>query len=415
MSNTDRGGAGVPPPKFWEDDLELPREHILRQLERDGYFDAWVKKRTGRQLAILRDALRIDGDASTRKLKAQIRESNGDLQHYVLVDQFSQFKAKVGVIDFAGRVLPAAIVEACRIGDTGYDTTALLFAVFQQRWSDLRLIFHLDKIHKTGFARMKLRGKMRRPRQAFRDFLRDQRIGDVLARFDKSRRDGRASELKAVIPLGESDLVFIRRPNRPGRLVGLQGGIIHAYDPEWIILDYRDEGTRVNIASASVSLPLEIANRLASAYYGRDREYENESEVTYRKQLERFLSEVRTARQGDLILVETQVANSPLTGSPRLKISQPDSRSIGDAISHFDKAIGKLLSRVEHIESVKVLFCQKRVSLIFEPIQGSLEEFVVRYSDQRLNALQRIEFEKHMRDAHGITVLSTEKQFKQPA
>jgi hypothetical protein len=70
---------------------------------------------------------------------------------------------------------------------------------------------------------------------------------------------------------------------------------------------------------------------------------------------------------------------------------------------------------VEQIDSIKVLFCQKRVGLKFEATPGSLDEFVMRYSDQRLNALQRIDFEKLMRDVHGITVLSTEKQFKQPA
>lgn len=415
MSKTGQGAAGVPPPKFWEDDLELPREHILRQIERDGYLDTWINKRTGRQLAILQQALGIDGEASTRKLKTRIRESNGDLLDFVLVDQFSQFKSKVAVVDFAGRVLPADVVESCQISDTEYDKTALLFAIYRRRWADLRLIFHLDKTHKTGFARMKLKGKLRRPRQTFRDFLNSGQVADVLARFDKTRKDGRGSELKAVIPLGESDLVFIRRPNRPNHLVGLRGGVIHAYDPEWIILDFRDEGTYVNIAAVSVSLPLDIANGIASAYYGRDREYENASEITYRKQIERFLGEVRGARQGDLILVEATVSNSPLNDSPKLRISHPDSRSIGNSISHFERCIGKLLSRVEQIDSIKVLFCQKRVSLKFEAAPGSLDEFVVRYSDQRLNALQRIEFEKLMRDVHGITVLSTEKQFKQPA
>lgn len=414
MSKTERAVGGTPSPKFWEDDLELPREHLLRQMDGDGYVDAWINKRTGRQLGVLRSALGLDGDASTRKLKAQVRESNGDLRDFVLVERFSQFKSKVAIIDFAGRVLPAEVVESCRISDTAFDTTALLFAIYKQRWSDLRLVFHLDKIHKVGFARMKLKGKMRCPRQAFRDFLTSKRVSEELVRFDKTRRDGRGSELTAAIPLVESDLVFIRRPNRPNHLVGLQGGVIHAYDPEWIIFDFRDQGTHVNIAANSCGLPLELANRIASAYYGKSREYDNESEVTYRKQLERFLGNVCNVKQGDLILVELTEANSPLDGSVRIKLSHPDSRSIGDAISHFGKRVGKLM-RVDQIESVKVLFCRKRVSLIFEKVSGELDQFVVRYSDQRLNALQRIEFEKLMRDVHGIAVLSTEKQFKQTA
>lgn len=414
MSKTNQAVGGAPPPRFWEDDLELPREHVLRQIEGDEYLDAWLNKRTGRQLSIIRSALGLDGGASAKKLKTQIRESNGDLRDFVLVERFAQFKSKVAIIDFAGRVLPADVVESCRINHTAHDTTALLFAIYKQKWSDLRLVFHLDKIHKVGFARMKLKGTMRRPRQAFRDFLNSERVSEELARFDKSRKDGRGSELTAVIPLGESDLVFIRRPNRPNHLVGLRGGVIHAYAPEWIIFDFRDEGTYVNIAAISSGLPLELANRIASAYYGKTREYENASKITYRKQLEHFLNEIRNVQQGDLILVELSEANSPLESSPKIKISHSDSRSIGAAVNHFEKRIGRLLL-VDEIANVKVLFCHKRVSLIFEPIQGELDEFVVRYSDQRLNALQRIDFEKLMREVHGIAVLSTEKQFKQTA
>ena len=82
---------------------------------------------------------------------------------------------------------------------------------------------------------------------------------------------------------------------------------------------------------------------------------------------------------------------------------------------NVEKAIGKFLTEIEHVESVKVLYRKKRVSLIFEKVEDADGEYVVRYSDHRLNGLQRREFEKHMRDVHGITVLSTEKRFKRSA
>jgi hypothetical protein len=192
-------------------------------------------------------------------------------------------------------------------------------------------------------------------------------------------------------------------------LVGLQGGIIHAYDLEWIILDFRDNGTRVYIASSSDGLPVEIANRIISEYYGKDREYANESATTYRKQIEHFLGEVRGIQEGNLVLVEAAVANSPLNGSPSIRIGGSRCRYIGDALDHFEQFFGSPFAHVEQIESVKVIFCKKRVSLHFEPEGGTLEGFVVRYSDHRLNALQRIEFEKLMRDEHGIEVFSTAK------
>lgn len=71
----------------------------------------------------------------------------------------------------------------------------------------------------------------------------------------------------------------------------------------------------------SVSIPLEIANRLASGYFGRSCEYENESKVTYAKQLERFLDILRKQKTGELLLVEVVVLNSPLEGSLKIEIN----------------------------------------------------------------------------------------------
>jgi len=191
-----------------------------------------------------------------------------------------------------------------------------------------------------------------------------------------------------------------------------RGGVVHGYRPEWIILDFTDGAKRVNISSVSVSVPLEIANRLASGYFGRSCEYENESRVTYAKQLERFLDVLRKDKTGELLLVEVVVLNSPLEGSPKIKITDPDSHPIGDAIGHFEKVVGGILSDIENIESIKVHYRKKRVSLIFEKVEGSDDEYVVRYSDHRLNALERRSFEEHLRNVHGIPVLSTEKRFK---
>lgn len=402
----------VPPASFWKDDLELHVDHVLGRVHADGGLEAWVDKRTGRQLAVMCGAFGFEG-ISTQKKKDAIRALDGELDPYVLVEQFSQFKSKVAVLDFARRVLPSSVVEPCEKGEEDADKTALLFAVFQHRWSDLRLVFHLDKIHKSGFARMKLKGNARKPKKDFKSWLNQDSAKKILAAFDGSRRDGLKSELKSVFARDDRILVFIRRAERPDHLVRPGGGVILGYKSEWIILHFEDGAKRVDISSVSISIPLEVANRIATAYFGKDCEYENESVVTYTKQLERFVAHVRQDSQGTLVLVEIACADSPLEGSPKVKISHPDSRSIGDSISHFEKAVGML--PLERIESVKVLFRKKRVSLILDPAEDEAGAYVVRYSDHRLNALERTDFENHMRDVHGITVLSTENRFKRPA
>lgn len=401
----------TPPERFWTHDLELHVEHVRRHMDSDG-LDDWVSKRTGRQLAILCDAFRLDG-TSTQKKRDAVRALDGGLEPYVLVDQFSHFKSKVAVLDFARGVLPEKIVADCMKGDEDPDKTALLFALYGRQWADLPLVLHLDKVHKKGFARMKIRGRPRKPQQGLDTFLSEKSLKTILAAYDKSRRDGLTSELMSVIPEGGRFFVFTRRAERPDHLVQSGGDVIHGYRSEWIILCFADDALRVDISSVSIDIPLDLANRIASAYFGRDCEYDNDSTLTDPDQVEGFLSDVRDVTDGPLVLVEIVCGASPLAGSPGIRLRHQDATSIGDAIAHFEKAVGKL--RTEDIESLKVMFRNKRVSLILDAPEDGTNAFVVRYSDHRLNARERVAFENHMRDKHGITILSTEKRFKRSA
>ena len=404
--------AGSAAREFWEDDLETALEPILAHARRNGAIEEWIGKRTGRQVNILCANLGTDGNCSVREKKNVLRStSHDDLVPYLLVDQFSKFKSKIATIDFAKGALTEDVLETCRIQDDEFDKTALLFAIYQRRPEDLRVVFHLDKIHKSGFARMKLRETARRPNESFEDFLRPDTVRGTLADFDTAERDGRRSEFKDVVTHGGSHLVFIRRAERPD-LILRSGGVVHGHRPEWIILDFQGGAKRVNISSVSVSVPLEIANRLASRYFDKPCEYENESRITYGRQLGRFLSLLKDDQAEQLRFVELVVSNSPLEGAPKIKITDPDSNAIGVAIGHFEKAVGGVLSGIERIDSIKVYYHKKRVSLIFNEVEEADDAYIVRYSDHRLNASERQSFEAHMRDIHGIPVLSTEKRFK---
>ena len=404
--------AGSAAREFWEDDLEMALDPILARVRENGVMDEWVGGRTGRQASVLCANLSIGGDGSVRERKNDLRAIGGDdLMPYLLVDQFSKFKSKIATIEFAKEVLTEGSLNTCRIKDDVFDKTALLFAMYHRRPEDLRVVFHLDKIHKSGFARMTLGETTRRRRESFEDFLQPEVVKGTLADFDVAKRDGRTSEFKDVVAHRDSQLVFIRRAERPD-LILRSGGVVHGHRPEWIILDFQDNAKRVNISSVSVSVPLEIANRLASRYFGQTCEYENESRTTYTRQLERFLGTLKDDQAEGLRFVELVVANSPLDGAPKIKITDPDSNAIGGAIGHFETAVGGLLSGIERIESIKVHYRKKRVSLIFNKEEEVKDGYVVRYSDHRLNATERRSFEDHMGGIHGISVLSTEKRFK---
>jgi len=306
------------------------------------------------------------------------------------------------------------VVADCRKRETGIDTLALPLAMYRHHPAHLRPVYHLERIHSTGFARMTLKGDQRRRKESFQDFLTPEVVARELTLFDRDERDGRSSEFKNIVLHGGHHLVFIRREQERSMLIRSRRAI-HAFRPDWIVLDFRENGKGVDISSRSTTLPLQIANRLASAYFGGTQEYDNEVLVTYEKQIVNFLDRLRRDQCIDdgLMLVEADVRNSPLDGSPSVCISGGDGESIGESVRHFEKAVGSVLDRVPLVKSIKVLFADKRVQMKFEPVEGVEQGYVIRYHDATLNAKERDAFLLKLEgEPYGLRVLSTEKQHK---
>ncbi len=403
--------VGAPLADFWENDLELGLEGILRRLNTNGHLAEWAGGLNGRRAAILCRNLGLNAEDSIHARREALCDCNGTLTPYHLVSCFARHQSHAAITELAQRRLPEEIVDQCRVNEDKFDVPALLFALYREDPMLLRDVFHLSKIHRKGFARMEMTTQARKPGgRTFEEYLQSNEVLQALRQADIALADGHTSEFRDVIEMGGRLLVFVRRAERPEHIVH-DNKIIHGHRPEWIILDFESGAKRVNIASKSIAESLEIANQLASGYYGKEVTYENESEVTYAKQLERLLARLKDAEDGKMEFVELVFANSPLDGSPKLKIS--DQKAIGPAIVHFESVVGGLLEHLDNIESIKVCFAKKRVSVIFEREEDHEEdEFVVRYSDHRLNVFQRQEFENHMRQEYGIPILSTEKRFK---
>ena len=64
---------------------------------------------------------------------------------------------------------------------------------------------------------------------------------------------------------------------------------MHGFTPDQIVLEFRDEAALLNIASHGGAASYEIANRIASAFYGQSCEYENITEEAFAAQVVRFL------------------------------------------------------------------------------------------------------------------------------
>lgn len=398
--------------EFWENELEVAYDQVVEQIGQPDFVQAWLDKKNGRQIDILLMNMgRESRPGRVKGKKDELRPDADELLPYVLVQEFAKFKSKLATIEVAQALLPPEVMEMCSKGEDDFDTLALCFALFHHVPFELRQVLHVDKIHKTGFARMKMKDGPRRPSRPLIEFLTHDGLQEILSQFDKSKKDGRTSELKNVLHDGDHDMVFVRRCERPSLI--LQGQtVLHGYRPEWIVLVFFDGAKRVNISSLSVDASLEIANRIASEYYGKKCEYENESEITYAKQVERFLDLLKNDGDEQFTWVELVAGSSPLDGECPLRLTDRKSQSIGRAVRHFEKCVGSLSTNVDAVESIKVFYAKKRVSLIFEKLESAADEFVVRYSDHRLTPKERLAFEAYMRTTHAIPVLSTEKRFK---
>lgn len=398
-------GVRAPKPAFWENELELGLEHNLAWFASGG-VSRWLKRLSGRQVTVLRQVLGLPERARDRL--AGIPGQPHALVPYYLVTRMAAYKSRVAVAEYVSGVLDEEVLSRCRESENHYDVPAAMLALYDDSWDHLPKVFQLHKVHGTGFARMKLTQRLRKTAAgAMRKFLTSSRLKRSLSAYDAGRHDGLESELKGVIPRDKRDLVFIRRAKRPNYVVRHKKAL-HGYSPEWIILDFFDEAKRVRIGATSIGIPLELANRIATDHFGAKCEYENESTFTPPALLQTFLKALRYERDDQLTLVEIALLNSPIKSSPKLRMSSHGQASVAPAVKDLEAKYGEVFLQPENIDSVKVLYAKKRVSVILEP-EGA--NYVVRYSDQRLNGTEREKFENHIRKRHGIKVTSTEKQY----
>jgi hypothetical protein len=371
---------------------------------------------------MFRHLLGLPGNLSTQAGRENLQEYLNALRPFFLVQRFARNKTKAAVIDFGERRLPAEAMALATSGES-YDTSALICAMYHRDWRDLALLYQFEQIYRKGFARTRLTERLRRPATPLGEFFSEATLKPILAAYDKRIADGRVSQFKSHLENDGTDLVFIRRADRPTFL--MQGtAIVHGFAPEWIILDFRDGASRVDICSESRNRSLEIANAIASAYYNRPCEYKNERITTYPQQLRRLIDQLVVDRAHGLTLAEVRVRNSPLDGGPKLVLSADGAQSVAPSIRQFGGALSPLLTELESIDAMKVLYAEKRVSLILddgskddEPLPPSPDSpagrpVVVRYTDRVLTPKERAAFERMMEEVHGITVVSTEKKFR---
>jgi hypothetical protein len=356
---------GAPARDYWENELEISVDAVARTAANGEYLKEWIGKRTGCQVEILRRNLSLNGASSTREKKKDLKQLKRELLPYLLVQEFSYRKSRLATVELAKSVLPVDVLALCKKCEGEFDTLAICFALYAVDPNQLRCILHLDTHHKHGAASMVLKQDRRKPRKTLEAFLQPDVIASILQSVDKSKRDGRTGELMNIMHYDGQSLVFIRRCLRPAFLLRA-GEVVHGHEPEWIVLEFFEGAKRVNICSTSVSESLQIANGIASAYYGADCEYQNDSAITYAKQIVRLLGQLRDERIDELVWIELTTNISPFAGENPFTLRDRHFNSIGPSVLDIERKVGPLIEVVDDIDSIKVAYRERRVKLIFE-------------------------------------------------
>ena len=138
--------------------------------------------------------------------------------------------------------------------------------------------------------------------------------------------------------------MFIRRPHKPTHQL-VDDRVVHGHKADWIVLEYREEGRLLNVASHGKKASFVIANQITSAFFDAPCEYVNVEEVVFPGQLQRFLEQLAEDDASELTLVAAELRELPLRGFDTLGGSSELNASVGPGVLAPAKAAGNAAPR----------------------------------------------------------------------
>lgn len=396
--------------KFWGDKLEVNTALLLKNYNDDSYMERWAYRMKSRARDILLQLLELDSGVKAAHARELILENKSKLVPYLLAESAVAGKRSYAITEVARSKLAPELVEFCHETEDRYDRIALAWLLFTDNPDNLELVFHLDRTQRKGFARMVLENPPQMDDVNASQFFTRDKLQAVLNEYEAEKNTKKESHCAAILKNGNGGnfQLFIKRDLKPG-FVSHGEKNTFGFEREWIVLEFEPDLNRVYICSVSPDIPLEFANLFASKLFSKNVEYTNELLSTDEEKITDFLLELKMQRT-DFPLVEVTFKNSGLDGSPQLRINDQRNKSIAPALGQFGATYGDPLEMVEDIESIKIYHYKKRVKMIFEKVEGSNRQYVVRYTDQPLYGEQRRAFEQEMEKVYGIKILSTEKK-----
>jgi len=402
----------TPNRRFWEYDLELPIERLMDEYSNPNLRQNWLESLSPRQVTMLYVVNQAEADVSKTLPVAQMRktlmEQSDDLFNYYLVNRFNHAKLETAVSDIAKANLRDDLLEFCLVKNNKYDKKSLLFALFNQNPDALKNIYHYDKIHKKGFAAFVLLNPPRQQARTFADFISSYPISKILEQYDLNLGDGFESQLQDTFIHDGRIYLFIRRASDEDVLLS-SDQLLHGHKPEWTIIDFADNGKQANICAKCPQKSVFIANTLISEYFNQPISFTDAADVNFKKQVERFLRLSASESDQELKLFEIRFRSPYFHNNTEIAISTCPYNSIAEDLKAMQGAAGDVLADITCVDSIKVLYQNKRITLYFRCLDEACDHIRICYSEHVLDKNAREIFKSWMRDTYGLKILPKAK------
>jgi len=397
----------TPNRRFWEHDLELPIERLMTEYSDVLSRQNWIESLSGRQLTVLYAAsndLDFTQEVPLSKMRQMLVEKSEQLFDYYLVNRFNHAKLETAVSDIAKEILSDELLEFCLVKNNKYDKKSLLFALFKQKPDALKNIYHYDKIHKKGFAAFVLMNPPRQRELSFDEFVLSSPITKILEKYDASLGDDFESTLQDVFLHNDRLYLFIRRASDEDVLLNCDQ-LLHGHKPEWTIIDFAANGNQVNICAKCPQKSVFIANALVSDYFGKELSFVDAGDVNFSKQVERFIRHSASHQTDEIKLFEIKFRSPYLHNNTEIVISTCPHDSIAEDLQAIQAAVGDILADITAVDSIKVLYKNKRITLYFRCLDEACDHIRICYSEHVLDKNAREAFKSWMRTTYGLKVL----------
>lgn len=195
--------------KFWEDDLEVPVNHLLDRFHNTKIRQSWIDSLSGKQLNIIfqnsfKDKLNAqlfdDGNydnTSVQYKRKVIANYSDSLVTYYLITCFDRAKLEVTVSEIARSALTTELMKSYLVKNNNkYDKKSLLFLLFHADYNLLKSVYHFEKIQRKSFMSFALQKIPRRPNTPFKDFISEEIIQQILKEDNIKRNDSFENQLQ---------------------------------------------------------------------------------------------------------------------------------------------------------------------------------------------------------------------------